>query len=246
MSIEALNWALNLQLNKPVWKAVLIGIANHANPNGRAWPSVARLCLYSGYKERVVRQAINQMTEQGWLHREERAGTTTVYTLCKLYPLHEVHPCTTCTPPLHDMHPNHNRTINNKKKMQPDWMPTTSMIEFAHANGFDARRVQDEADKFRDYWIGTGKPMANWEATWRNWVRRNNSIQRSRSGGYADRHTRVATQNRSRINNVASQLDQYEKSIAADHQQVGGNDRFGTGIRQLGYGYDATRSKSNT
>ena len=61
MSIEALNWALNLQLDKPVWKAVLIGIANHANPNGQAWPSVARLSLYSGFsgiqqRLRMIRQ----------------------------------------------------------------------------------------------------------------------------------------------------------------------------------------------
>lgn len=248
MSIEALNWALNLQLDKPVWKAVLIGIANHANPNGRAWPSVARLALYSGYKERIIRKAISDMTAEGWLHKEERTGSTTVYTLCRLYP------CTTCTPasdaspPLHDVHPNHNRTINknNKRKMSSDWMPTVTMIEFAHANGMEARRVQDEADRFRDYWIGTGKPMADWEATWRNWIRRNRGIQGSRSSGFIDRNTRVASQNRSRLDNVASELAQYEATAAGDHRQVGGSGAIGEGTRLLVHGSATNRTSQDS
>lgn len=28
------------------------------------------------------------------------------------------------------------------------------------------------ADEFRDYWLGNGKRMIDWQATWRNWVRR--------------------------------------------------------------------------
>jgi hypothetical protein len=29
-----------------------------------------------------------------------------------------------------------------------------------------------ELQTFTDYWLGTGKPMANWDAVFRNWVRR--------------------------------------------------------------------------
>ena len=225
MSIEALNWALNLQLDKPVWKSVLIGIANHANPNGQAWPSVARLSLYSGFKEKAIRSAIKQLIDAGWLHQELRSGTTPLYTL----PIEGYTPVRG-TPPEKgrdsppEVHPNHNRTIKNKNKMQPDWMPTTSMIEFAHANGFNARRVQDEADRFRDYWIGTGKPMADWEATWRNWIRRNNSIQGSRSNGVRQSVSGLAAQNRAVLDAVLGDIYQHEAAIAGDHQQVGGND----------------------
>ena len=247
MSIEALNWALNLQMDKPVWKAVLIGIANHANPNGQAWPSVARLALYSGYKERVIRLAISQLVSENWLHKEERSGTTTVYTLCKLYP------CTTCTPasdappPLHKVHPNHNRTINNnnRRKMASDWMPTVTMIEFAHANGMEARRVQDEADRFRDYWIGTGKPMADWEATWRNWIRRNR-VSGSRPAGSNDKYSRVAAQNRARIDNVAGELAQYEADLAGVDRQIGGEVAARTRLRQIGHSPTASGTNQDS
>lgn len=250
MSIEALNWALNLQLDKPVWKAVLIGIANHANPNGQAWPSVARLCLYSAFSDKAVRAAIKQMIAEGWLHQELRSGTTPVYTLC----MHKGYPPERGTPPVEgrdpppDVHPNHNRTINknNKRKMSSDWMPTVTMIEFAHANGMEARRVQDEADRFRDYWIGTGKPMADWEATWRNWIRRNRGIQGSRSSGFIDRNTRVASQNRSRLDNVASELAQYEATAAGDNRQVGGSGAIGGSPRLLVHGYATNRTSQDS
>ena len=32
--------------------------------------------------------------------------------------------------------------------------------------------IDRETEKFIDYWLAHGKRMANWEATWRNWMRR--------------------------------------------------------------------------
>lgn len=32
--------------------------------------------------------------------------------------------------------------------------------------------IDKEHEKFCDYWLAHGKRMANWEATWRNWMRR--------------------------------------------------------------------------
>lgn len=250
MSIEALNWALNLQMDKPVWKAVLIGIANHANPNGQAWPSVARLALYSAFSDKTIRAAIKQLVAEGWLHQELRSGTTPVYTLC----MHKGYPHERGTPPVvgrdspPDVQPNHNRTIknNNKRKMATDWMPTVTMIEFAHANGMDARRVQDESERFRDYWIGTGKPMADWEAVWRNWIRRNQSVQRPRSGGNVDRLSRVASQNRTRLDNVASDLAEYEAHLAGDDRQIGGKVASRTGVGAISYSPATSRTNQDS
>lgn len=33
-------------------------------------------------------------------------------------------------------------------------------------------KLDIEFEKFKDYWLGNGKAMANWEATLRNWLRR--------------------------------------------------------------------------
>ncbi len=52
-----------------------------------------------------------------------------------------------------------------------NWLPSPEDRRFALDLGLDPDAV---AANFRDYWIGTGKPMADWSATWRNWCRRQN------------------------------------------------------------------------
>lgn len=32
--------------------------------------------------------------------------------------------------------------------------------------------IQDQTERFCDYWRAHGKKMADWVATWRNWMRR--------------------------------------------------------------------------
>ena len=54
-----------------------------------------------------------------------------------------------------------------------DYMPTERAIatiraEFPNATD-DALSYQHR--KFIDHWEKTGKPMADWDATWRNWIR---------------------------------------------------------------------------
>jgi hypothetical protein len=44
-------------------------------------------------------------------------------------------------------------------------------------------RLERELSKFRDYWRGTGKRMADWQATWRNWVRRADGERRDHGWG---------------------------------------------------------------
>jgi hypothetical protein len=43
------------------------------------------------------------------------------------------------------------------------------------AQGMDEPEIRRQADRFRDFWVAkAGKDAAkmNWEATWRNWIRR--------------------------------------------------------------------------
>ena len=63
MSVEAISWALNLapvladRGGQPssACKFVLVGLANHAGPDGTgAFPSVATLVRYTGLSERTV------------------------------------------------------------------------------------------------------------------------------------------------------------------------------------------------
>ena len=81
MSIEMLNWAFQLPLDSPADKAVLIALANHADPTGDCWPSVARVCLYTSLSERAVRIALRRLEEQGLVTTTHKIGRSSSYKL---------------------------------------------------------------------------------------------------------------------------------------------------------------------
>ncbi len=74
MSVEAISWALNLasvpagrdgQPSSPC-KFVLVGLANHAGPDGTAaFPSVRTLMRYTGLAERTVRACLARLDAAG-------------------------------------------------------------------------------------------------------------------------------------------------------------------------------------
>jgi Helix-turn-helix domain len=74
MSVEAISWALNLapvpagRRGQPssACKFVLVGLANHAGPDGReAFPSVVTLVRYTGLSERTVRTCLDRLEAGG-------------------------------------------------------------------------------------------------------------------------------------------------------------------------------------
>jgi len=78
VSVEAISWALNLapvpadqrgQPSSPC-KFVLVGLANHAGPDGTAaFPSVATLVRYTGLSERTVRTCLDRLEAGGIIAR---------------------------------------------------------------------------------------------------------------------------------------------------------------------------------
>ena len=64
------------------------------------------------------------------------------------------------------------KVIALASRLPDDWQPSDGDIDFAISLDVDYRR---EADIFRDYWIaqaGAKGRKANWQSTWRNWIRR--------------------------------------------------------------------------
>ncbi|KFA39987.1 hypothetical protein DF22_003424, partial [Xylella fastidiosa] len=57
-------------------------------------------------------------------------------------------------------------------RLPDDWAPGEGDVLYATQQGVDGRY---EAEKFRDYWrsvAGAKGRKQDWEATWRNWIRR--------------------------------------------------------------------------
>ena len=75
MSVEAISLVLHHSKATGTTKLVLIGIANHVNPdNDGAWPSQATLAKYANVSDRSVRTAIDKLIELGEVRVEVAGG----------------------------------------------------------------------------------------------------------------------------------------------------------------------------
>lgn len=208
MSIEMLNAVFLLEMESPTDKSVLLALANHADPDGYCWPSIKRLCLYTALSERTVQNALRRLECAGLVSTTERVGTSTMY---------QLHPRSRCTPPPQEVHPtpaaaapepsyNHqeptalSKTSRRAHRLPDSWQPEPHDLDWA-VQAYPNVEVKDETDRFRDYWIGNGKAMVDWRATWRNWIRRAATYQR-RNIRSVDHVTRRAEDNRARLRAV--------------------------------------------
>lgn len=72
-------------------------------------------------------------------------------------------------------------------RISEDWNPSQDDYNQALSMGLTVEQVDNEANKFRDYWIakaGSGGVKLNWSATWRNWCR--TAKDRSRAPSYSN------------------------------------------------------------
>jgi len=84
MSFQAMAWALK-QPGKTAEKFLLIVIANYADENGQAWPSVERLCADTGMSRATVQRSLRKLEKAGLVtcHKRLRGTlqTSNLYTL---------------------------------------------------------------------------------------------------------------------------------------------------------------------
>lgn len=84
MSFQAMCWALK-QPGKTAEKFLLIVIANYADENGQAWPSVERLCADTGMSRATVQRSLRKLEKSGLLSCHKRVkGSLQTSNLYKL------------------------------------------------------------------------------------------------------------------------------------------------------------------
>jgi DNA-binding transcriptional regulator YhcF (GntR family) len=64
-------WALK-QPAKTNEKFLLIVIANYADEEGRAWPSVERLCIDTGMSRATIQRILRRLEKGGWIASHKR------------------------------------------------------------------------------------------------------------------------------------------------------------------------------
>ena len=67
MSFEAISWACRQQVGKSSVKFVLIALANHADVQGYAWPSISMICHTTEQDRKTVISALKTLCERGML-----------------------------------------------------------------------------------------------------------------------------------------------------------------------------------
>jgi len=183
MSIEALNWALRLPLDSPTDKAVLIGLANHTGPDGRCWPGIQRLVLYTSLSERAVRLALRRLEAAGHIRTETRQQSSNMYTLMGVghdmpqghaLPQGGARAAPGGAPDAAEPSENHQKKPSPKETGTPlpaDWWPPASEIEQAALRFPTLKGVIDgETHKFVSHAEERGRTFHRPLAAWRRWI----------------------------------------------------------------------------
>lgn len=105
-TLRELAWQTNLP---PMERFILVAMADHANAEGVAWPSVSRLSRRTGANERTIYRAMKVLKDGGHISQLSAAQA-------QMSTRYRVHPCLSVTPdtvspltesqrPLTDSHP---------------------------------------------------------------------------------------------------------------------------------------------
>jgi len=188
MSIEAVSLVLNHSKAHGRAKLVLIGIANHMGDQG-SWPSIETLSKYANASERSIKRDIQELVELGELVVQYQAAPINSQYKTNLYwitisGVTDLVSGVTTQVSRGDSSGKSGVTrvgtqtiiktikeLERATQIKTDYKPTEEMVAWATGlkPGIDVEAV---TAVFIDYWLGVGKPMKDWDATWRNWIRR--------------------------------------------------------------------------
>jgi DNA-binding MarR family transcriptional regulator len=81
MSLAARDWAWSCRGLTLALRCILLALAEHADEEGRCWPSLTRLAALTEADRRTVTRGLAELEARGLLARERRPGKGTIYTL---------------------------------------------------------------------------------------------------------------------------------------------------------------------
>lgn len=82
MSFKHIAWAMHIHVGDPMAKLLLIALADRADKeSNQCWPSLARLCADTEMSMATVTRRLNYLEENGFIRRNKRDQTSTLYTL---------------------------------------------------------------------------------------------------------------------------------------------------------------------
>ena len=196
MSNEALSWAWGVPC-APTAKLVLVAIADRANAAGECFPSSRDIVERTGLAERTVRLSLRELERIGALRTDFRAGRSTIYVVSMDAQRgasdaggQEMPGGTTCprNPYLTHIEPTPNPQSQTLAFVDTDILTLTPEAKpkreaggtrlpegwLPDDPGYEGATARTLAS-FCDYWRaapGAKGRKSDWQATWRNWCRR--------------------------------------------------------------------------
>ena len=90
MSLAARDWAWRCRGLTLAMRCILLALAEHADEEGRCWPSLTRLAALTEADRRTVTRGLAELEARGFLTRDRRPGKGTSYRLAIGRPRTEV------------------------------------------------------------------------------------------------------------------------------------------------------------
>lgn len=171
---------------------ILLAMADWSDDAGKCWPSIAQIVRKTRKGERTIQGAIKSLSDKGHLTRVETPGKGCTYHL---------HPRSGCAPakaalaqrsaetpaaaaPNTSVHIIPQKTSSSSGKRPKPKAPAMTLIpaDFApvmrpgsitHAtvDGWPPGRLEDELEHFVDHHTVKATLSADWQASWRTWVK---------------------------------------------------------------------------
>jgi len=200
MSVRTMARVWEFSRNKGNDLLMLLAIADFADDDGRAYPSVSTLAKKCRMKPRNASSILSALRASGELvvrMNEGPRGANMYRIILQATPLQESagvqkragvqesagSPAETCVKPLQKRAPK--PSVNQERgaahspegsRLPLDWSLPCEFREWSSQNlGWTSSQADDVAERFADYWRavpGKNAIKADWFATWRNWCRR--------------------------------------------------------------------------
>lgn len=198
MSFDATKWAWAAEVKPATRKLVLLALADRADEKGNCHPSTNCIAADTGLNRKTVLESLRTLEADGFITAEKRNGAVSLYALDlsnqyrnrdryqKRYqyrnrtrtstenghgPVPKSVPESISEPisePKRDSAANATPPRKRATQISAEFVPDSTALATAASLQVV---ISDELPKFIDYYTAHGKPMKDWQATFRNWLR---------------------------------------------------------------------------
>ena len=160
-------WAMKAPTPDALSRWLLVVLADHANEDGKCWPSQATLARRTGMGRSTVNRKLDMLEQQNLIMRiSGNHERSTMYHL--LVPEEDK-----LVPERHKLVPEQDTKLPiNNNTLSDDWKPSDELMasinEVAHRNGQEVNH-DIETNKFIAHHQSTGKRLRDIKAAYRKW-----------------------------------------------------------------------------